>query len=490
MQTFKQNALIVSAALLIASCRPTAAPNTPPPNILFIAVDDLNDWVGALNGHPNTLTPNIDRLAASGTLFLNAYTQAPLCGPSRASLMSGLRPSTTGLYGQTDDSDLRNAHPLLQTATFLPEFFGKRGYKTMGIGKLFHQHAPEGVFEVSGGREPGFGPKPPERRYWDRPETSTDWGPFPESDPEMPDYRSADWAVERLRETHDRPFFLGVGFLRPHVPWHVPKQWFDKHPLEKTEVPPYLKGDMDDIPEIGHRVAEVWNMPTTEWAIEQGYWPAIVQAYLASVTFVDAQVGRVLDALEQSGYADNTIIVLFSDHGYHIGEKNRFAKHSLWERATHVPLVFSGKDIRQGQRVASAVELIDIYPTLAALAGFEPEESNEGRSLAPLLSDPNANWPYAAVTTYGRNNHAVVKDNLRYIRYEDGSEEFYDHRTDPNEWHNLAAAATPVPDQRAAMDSMATFLPTINAPWSKLSNIDVYPYFKEQRERSVRGETP
>lgn len=450
------------------------------PNVLFVAIDDLNDWVGAFDGHPDTRTPNIDRLAESGVAFLNAHVQAPLCGPSRASLMSGLRPSTTGIYGQIEDDVLRDSHPLLDSTLFLPEYFGRRGYKTMGIGKLFHRHAPEGVFEESGGRVPGFGPKPEERLHWDAEYTSTDWGPYPDQDVDMPDYQSATWAIERLNQVHDRPFFLAVGFLRPHVPWHVPPSWFELHPEERLRMPPYLPDDKEDIPNIAVRVTEVPMMPTTEWALENEQWAAIVQAYLASVSFVDAQVGRILDALERSPYADNTIVVLFSDHGYHIGEKNRFAKHSLWERATRVPLVITGPAVPQSRTVAAPVELLDIYPTLVDLAALPENDMNEGRSLAPLIENPGVDWPHAAITTYGRRNHGVAVEGFRYIRYEDGSEEFYDHKTDPNEWYNLAGDE----NRRPKMDEMAGYLPEVDAPWSEQSQIDVFEYFREQRQRS------
>jgi arylsulfatase A-like enzyme len=458
-----------------------ASTGEPPPNVLFIAIDDLNDWVGVLDGHPQALTPHIDGLAASGVVFLNAHTQAPLCGPSRASLMSGLRPSTTGIYGQIEDEDLRSAHRYMDSTAFLPEYFAGHGYKTMGIGKLFHRHAPEGVFEESGGRYPGFGPSPEERFHWDQPETSTDWGAFPQADSMMPDHQSASWTIERLQQEHERPFFLAVGFLRPHVPWYVPQSWFDLHPINSITLPPYLPEDMDDVPETGRKMAAVPQMPTTEWAIENEQWPAIVQAYLASVSFVDAQVGRVLDALDKSRYADNTIVVLFSDHGYHIGEKNRFAKHSLWERATRVPLVFSGPGIPRGQATSAPTELLDIYPTLVDLAGLPKNAFNEGLSLVPLLEDPDSRWPYGAVTTYGRENHSVAVKGARYIRYEDGSEELYDHRSDPDEWYNIADD----PTRQMLKNGLSRLLPKAKAPWAEASQIDVYEYFREQKARSL-----
>ena len=451
------------------------------PNVLFLAVDDLNDWIGCLDGHPNTLTPNMDRLAKRGTLFTNAHCQAPICGPSRASLMTGLLPSTTGIYGQINDRNLRKASDATRDAPFLFEYFRDQGYHTMAIGKLFHSHVPEGTVDESGGRARGFGPKPPKRLKWDATKTSTDWGPFPERDDQMPDYQSAQWSAERLRRDYDRPFFLAAGFLRPHVPWHVPQRWFDLHPPETLTTPPYLASDYDDLPEIAIRLAEVPMMPTTKWAVESKEWKNIVQAYLACVSFVDHQVGEVLKALDESPHAGNTVVVLWSDHGYHLGEKNRFAKHSLWERATRAPLMFAGPGLAKGQVCGKPVGMIDLYPTLADLCGLPANPRNEGHSLRPLLDDPGSPWPYAAITTYGRNNHAVRTEHHRYISYEDGSEELYDHRQDGNEWHNLAGEA----EQRATIARLRKHLPAVNAPWSPAAPYDYNPYLTS----AFRGES-
>jgi len=449
------------------------------PNILFIAIDDLNDWIGCLGGHPAALTPNIDRLAKRGVLFSNAHCQAPICGPSRASLMSGLRPSTTGIYGQIKDDDIKRASCAAEQCTFLPEYLSEHGYKTMGIGKLFHNHAPRGVLDVSGGRRGGFGPKPPERWHWDHDGTNTDWGPFPDRDEEMPDYRSAKWATERLSEKHDAPFFLGVGFVRPHVPWHVPKKWFDMFHPKGLPLPPYLRDDYADLPEIAIKLAEMTMMPTAEWAKNNNEWHNIVQAYLACVAFVDHYVGQVLDALEQSRYAENTIVVVWSDHGYHLGEKNRFTKHSLWERATRAPLIIAGPSIEGDKVCRKPVGMIDVYPTLLHLCGLPANPQNEGHSLAPLLANPDADWPHAALTTYGRGNHAVRTERYRYIVYEDGSEELYDHQDDNDEWHNRAAD----PDYTALKAKLKQHLPRTNAPWSLESHLDVNDYFLGQQRR-------
>ena len=452
-----------------------------PPNVLFLAVDDLNCWLGCMKGHPQTRTPNIDRLAARGVVFHNAHCQAPICGPSRASLMSGFLPSTTGIYGQISDRDLRAAAPETGSTPFLPEWFAANGFHTMGVGKLFHQHAPEGAFAESGGREAGFGPRPENRMKWDRERTSTDWGPFPETDEEMPDFRTAQWAVERLEREHDTPFFLAAGFLRPHVPWHVPKKWFDLFPPDELEMPPYQPGDQDDVPSISRALHALPMMPTTDWAIESDEWKYIVQAYLACVAFVDAQVGTVLGALESSPYADNTIVVLWGDHGYHIGEKNRFGKHSVWEEATRTPLIVAGPGVAVGN-TRKPVGLIDLYPTLLDLCGLPANAANEGHSLRALLENPDfAGWPHVALTTYGRNNHGIRDERYRYIRYEDGSEEFYDHEDDAQEWNNIVAGAT----HEEIKQRLAAHLPEVNVPWSEKSAYDWNDYLTTHRERNL-----
>ena len=479
---FMKKISFASAGFLTLACnRSGEKKNSQKPNVLFIAVDDLNDWIGCMGGHPNTKTPNIDKLASRGTLFMNAHCQAPICGPSRASLMTGLRPSTTGIYGQINDEKIRASNAETQRCTYLPEYLRQQGYKTMAIGKLFHHHVPKGTVDISGGRVSGFGPKPDRRFHWDREKTSTDWGPFPENDRDMPDYQSAQWAVQRLQEKHEKPFFLGVGFLRPHVPWYVPQKWFDLHPLEGIQTPPYLPEDYDDLPEIAIRLAEVPMMPTTEWAIKNKQWKRIVQAYLACVSFVDFYVGEVLNALANSPYADNTIIVFWGDHGYHIGEKNRFAKHSIWERATRAPMIFVQPQNNKKQKCTKPVEMLDLYPTLLDLCGLPPNPQNQGFSLKPLLDDPKAEWPHAAVTTYGRNNHAVRTEFYRYIRYENGAEELYDHRNDENEWYNLADK----PEMKPVIEQLKKYLPEKNVPWAQTSRYDYNSYLTEQRKREL-----
>ena len=452
------------------------------PNVLMIAIDDLNDWIGCMGGHPQARTPNIDRLAAAGTLFTNAHCQAPICGPSRASLMTGLRPSTTGFYLQIGLDGIRSSGGEARSGGLLHDNFERHGYRSMGTGKIFHDGNGDDAFDEYGVPK-SMGPKPKRRFNYDPAwfedrtgGTQTDWAAYPDKDSMMPDHQSATWAAERLGRESEEPFFLAVGFCRPHVPFYAPQKWFDMHPLEGIETPPYDPADLDDVPAIGRRVAEAPMMPTTEWAIESGEWPEIVQAYLACTTFVDHQVGRVLTALENGPHAGNTIVVLWTDHGYHLGEKNRFAKQAIWEEATHVNLMIAGPGLPAGGRCDAPVELLDVYPTLTSLAGLPANPRNEGDDLTPLLRDPSAAWPHAAVTTYGPGNHAVRTRDFRYIRYEDGSEELYDRRVDPLERTNLAGEL----EHAATKTRLAKFLPESEAPLAEASKSNFNEYFRER----------
>lgn len=460
-----------------------------PPNVLFLAVDDLNNLIGSLGGKYGAKTPNLDRLAARGVLFSNAHCQAPLCGPSRTSIMTGLRPSTTGIYGMIPDDGIRSDNSATKGITFLPEYFRDNGYHTMGIGKLFHDHAPTGVFDESGGRVKGFGPVPAERFVWDGygtsdrdnyGKTSTDWGAYPAVDSLMPDHQSVNWANERLAREYDRPFFLGVGFLRVHVPLYVPQKWFDLYPLDSIETLPYRADDLNDVPPVALKINDLPMMPTTDWAIESGEWPKIIQAYLACISFVDYEIGRLLSALEKSEHADNTVIVLWSDHGYRLGEKSTFAKHALWDVATRAPLLFSAPELPTGKIVDEPVEMLDIYPTLLDLCGLPAYDRNEGKSLVPLMESTDTTATFVAITTFGKDNHAVRSDNFRYIRYEDGEEELYDHREDPNEFTNQADN----PAYREEIARLQTFLPENNANWDTKSSYSFQPYFVEQKART------
>ncbi|MFT6856130.1 MAG: iduronate 2-sulfatase [Cyclobacteriaceae bacterium] len=448
------------------------------PNVLLIMVDDLNDWTGYLGGHAQTLTPNIDSLARSGIAFANAHANSPLCGPSRSSMLTGLRPSTSGIYFHIQDSSLvRQVKSGELKATLLPEHFQNHGYKTMAVGKIFHLGDKAGVFERYGG-QCNFGPKPENRFEYDPkwfnkpPGTSTDWGAFPAYDSLTYDEKIADWSIDRLQENHTSPFFLATGFMRPHVPWYVPQEWLNKFLLDSIQTPSYLSQDWEDIPEMGRLITEWPAMPEMDWMLQENRWKEATRAYLASVHFVDYQVGRVLQQLSKSQYADNTIVLLVSDHGYHLGEKGLFQKGTLWERSSHIPMIWSGKGISKGvtQELAS---LLDIYPTLSDLCGFERPDYLEGVSLTRILNGKEESIDNHVVTTYGRKNHSVFYQNWHYIKYNDGSEELYDLKEDRNEWNNLILSSRGS-DVKA---ELADFLPRTNAAKSADCYLSAIPYF-------------
>ena len=421
-------------------------------NVLLISVDDLNDWVGCMGGHPQAKTPAIDSLAKRGTLFANAHCQSPVCNPSRASLLTGRYPHSTGIYFLSPGYQ---AAPVLKGVKTLPERFADDGYAVMGVGKIFHSRGNQVFNKVGeyGGSMGGFGPRPKKKISQPHGHPLWDWGAFPDSDKQMPDYNVANWAIERLEKDYDKPFFLAVGFWRPHVPMFAPKKWFDLHPRDQIKLPAIIKNDNGDISRYAWDLTNLKHVsPTHKWVKEAKQWEHAVQSYLASTSFVDHQLGRVLAALEKSSHRDNTVIVLFADHGFHLGEKERWAKRTLWEDGTRVPLIVVDPARKGGQVSTRPAELIDIFPTLLALNGLKPDPTQEGQSLTPLLDDPNAdNWNHPAITSFGPGNHAVRSERYRYIHYNDGSEEFYDHSNDPHEWNNLIAPGKTVSAGLAAI---------------------------------------
>jgi arylsulfatase A-like enzyme len=421
------------------------------PNILFIAIDDLNDWTGFLKGNPQTKTPHMDKLASQGMLFTNAHCAAPACGPSRAAIMSGISPATSGNY--VNQASIKN-NPILNNAVLLPEFFQQNGYYTAGTGKLFH-----GAHHIREMKGRGFDEYYPSKTL-DRPSTlykfskpglpqsgvkfggrAIDWGPLhPEVGLEdMGDGKVGIWAEEKLLGGElKEPFFLGTGIFKPHMPFFAPQEYFERFPLDEIEPPEgYLEGDMIDVPKASSKQA---HHAYAHKIIAAGQWKPAIQAYLACTAMADDVVGQIVTALENSKYADNTIIVLWSDHGFQLGEKGRWAKFSLWERATRVNMLWVAPGVTQpGTTSTKPVNLLDIYPTLASLTGHEPPENQlEGNDLSILMKDPEASWDKTTVTSFGYKNYGVRSERYRYIVYEDGSEELYDHEKDKWEWTNLA----------------------------------------------------
>jgi arylsulfatase A-like enzyme len=443
------------------------------PNVLMISVDDWNDWVGVLGGHPQVLTPNVDRLAGRGVLFTDAHTAAPICNPSRAAIMTGRRPWTSGVYD--NDQVWRTAMP---DAVTLPQHFRAHGYRALGGGKVYHHGRgfndpaswDEYFFWNPGARANGwhdgysFPPDPePERPVTPMPSVSWrnfDWAPIDVPDEAMPDFKVASWAAGVLRAKQDKPFFLAAGIFRPHIPWFVPRKYFDMYPLEQVIVPPVKEDDLADLPPVAREMA-LNPHSRHDLMVSTGNWKKAVQAYLACITFSDAMVGRVLDALESGPNRDNTIVVFWSDHGYHLGEKWHWHKQALWQRATHVPFIVSAPGVTTpGARCERPVDLAHLYPTLADLAGLPAPAGVDGVSLRPLLSEPREAWDRPAISTYLHGNHSIYTGRWHYIRYHDGSEELYDRRQDPHEWVNLAGRAIWM-DER---NRLAEWIPAKQAP--------------------------
>ncbi len=440
-------------------------------NVLFISVDDLNDWIGCLGGHPDTKTPNFDRLARRGVLFTNAHCSAPLCNASRASLMTGIRPSTSGVY--QNPQPWREASALKNAVT-LPQHFMAHGYHASGSGKIYHGSYPDPPswheYYPSKTRQQPADPMPPNRPLNGIPNAGQfDWGPVDVPDAKMGDMQVVDWTIEQLNKPRKDPFFLACGLYRPHLPWYVPTKYFDLFPLNSVTLPNVKEDDLDDIPPIGRKIARPEG--DHKKVIEHNQWRKAVQGYLASIAFADAALGRLLDAFEKSPHAANTTVILWSDHGWHLGEKLHWRKFALWEEATHNVLIISSPGLtKPGSRCQRAVSLLDIYPTLLDICGLPKRSELEGVSLMPLLVNPAAQWDRPAVTTYGRNNHSVRSEKWRYIRYSDGSEELYDREKDPLEWHNLASK----PELEPVKKDLARWLPKVNAPDA--------PYDKGRRE--------
>ncbi|MDP7286354.1 MAG: sulfatase [Phycisphaerae bacterium] len=437
-------------------------------NVLFLAVDDLNDWVGCLAGHPQAKTPNIDKLAGKGVLFEQAYCAAPLCNPSRTSVMTGLHPTTTGIYG---NRTWFRDHPKFKDAETIPQYFRKHGYAAQTGGKIFHQAHGKYSDPISWDKQYSTNagtPKPlAKKRYlhgmkFPNPivQRLVDWAPIKQTDKETNDWKTANLAAKFLQRKHDKPFFLGCGIYRPHLSWYAPKKYFDMHPLDKVQLPVHKADDLDDVPTMGRRMAG----DSFNTIKKHGQWKKAVQGYLAACSFADACVGHVLDALDNSEYRDNTIVVLWGDHGYHIGEKNHFSKSALWAETSRTPLIIyvPGGSKRQ-TRCRRPVSLIDIYPTLVELCGLPDRDGLDGRSLAPLVRNPGKDWPYPALIShcpfwYGAN-HAIHSQRYHYIHYRDGGEELYDNIADPYGWKNLADD----PKYAEAKANLKKWLPKVTA---------------------------
>lgn len=504
------------------------------PNVLFIAVDDMADWVGFLDGHPDAITPNMDRLASQGIYFTNAHCVSPICGPSRAAILTGMRPETTGCY--TNQGTYIDYVP---NAVSLPRYFIDHDYYVMGAGKInhslgmvvagnWHEYGPDcGIVGTPFTNEEllteGMDPTRVISRLnctlpmngglslIDRPDMkwdTFDWGPLDIDDGDMPDGEIAQWAVEKLQQEHDKPFFLAVGFYKPHQPFFVPRKYFDIYDPEKINLPPTIAGDLDDVPQPGIDFAHAaWSAGTHKTVVKYNQWHEGVTAYLATITFADAQIGKVLHALDNSPYADNTWIILWSDHGWSLGQKEHWGKHDPWKASLKVPFIIvppknnTPEGFLKGSSCPAPVSLLDIYPTLIDICGLPGKEELEGQSLLHLVKDPESKWNEAVVASVGRGSHSVFTKQWRYIHYFDGSEELYNLREDPEEWTNLAGN----PEYKELKQNLAVHIPMDDnykqfARWGKWKAVitangdmelyDIHETFGISEHNNVAEENP
>jgi arylsulfatase A-like enzyme len=420
------------------------------PNVLFIAVDDLNHWVGYLGRNAQTATPNIDRLAKKGVRFTRSYCAAPVCNPSRAALMSGLRPWTSGVY--ENDDDWRTVIPAEKS---IVSTFRKAGYEAFGAGKIYH-----GSYDRQSEWDDYLKGVPAD------PQPTGDTGvggirfaPLDCKDEDLREWKIVQYGIDKLAEEHDKPFLLTIGLHKPHMPWNLPRKYYDKFPLDSINLPPHQENDLDDIPPAGIRMARPEG--DHKAMLESGRWKEAVQAYLAAISYADAMIGRLIDALEKSQYADNTVIVFWGDHGWHLGEKQHWRKFALWEEATRAPLIWVAPGVTTADSVCErTVDFMTIYPTLTELCGIDTPKHVEGKSIVSLLKNPKAQWNSPARTTYNFRNHAIRSEGFRYIRYANGDEELYDETADPYEWKNLASD----PNYASKKAELADHLPASDAP--------------------------
>lgn len=439
--------------LLMACCSDFSVAQTKrpeKPNVLFLISDDLNTALSGF-GHEQCKTPCLDRLASVGLKFENMHCQYPVCGASRASLMSGLYPYSNLTLGNA--GTLRGNMPDVLT---LSQMFRKKGYYAGRVSKIYHMRIP---MEIVAGTAESDDP-----HSWDEainvtapehnaPGESTIWSPKDKGtqtfegviasgdDSDHADGMAADRAIEILRKVKDKPFFLAVGFVRPHVPLVAPRKYFDLYDRDSMKAPVVPENDLDDVPKLIRN----YKRNSSTYGVTPELHKGLLEAYYASVSYMDAQVGRVLEALKENGLDKNTIVVFTSDHGYLLGHHHKFQKQHLFEEATRVPFIISVPWLegQHGNGTKKLTELVDLYPTLADLAGLEPPKNLHGQSLSGLLSDPSdSNWTKDQVFTISRNGGESIRTyDWRYTHWGFGKRgaELYDLKKDPSEFNNLAA---------------------------------------------------
>ena len=452
MKTTWTRSMLLAACLLGSLIGAEARP----PNIVMFVVDDMCDWIGPM-GHTQALTPHMDRLAAQGVTFRNAHTAGIFCAPSRTALFTGKHSSTTGCY------TTQVYHHQAPGITPLQKILQDGGYATHGAGKLFHH--PAGFVDLRGWDEFFVRDAGQKQRGWaleswtlddpalpdpypnsifnhDREPANKffmEWGKVKnENEEKMADTIRTEWACDLLRRKHEKPVFVAVGLYTPHFPNYAPEKYFDLYDPKTITLPPYKADDLEDLPPKVRRAKENRGAHHRRLVSLDAVDDAI-HGYLACISYADAMLGRVLDAIAEGPDADNTIVVVWSDHGYHHGEKLDWGKHTLWERTSNVPFLWSGPGIAKGAAVDATVSLIDVFPTLTDLSGVADSGKRDGQSLAAVLKDPaTARDRDVLLPGMQPEEYAVMNRDWRYIRYADGTEELYNVRQDPNEWNNVA----------------------------------------------------
>jgi len=433
----------------------TSSAQTAKPNIVFIAIDDMNDWAGYMGGHPQAMTPNMDELAKQGVVFTNAQTVAPGCSPSRNALLYGVEPYNSGLY-PFYDHDIHKQ--LKQKYTSLPKFLKNNGYKTYGSGKI--HHGPEyGAVEWTDYLNADRFPKTFAKDKGFSFNKKSSFRPVTNPLEQLFDHQVASYGIDVINQKHDKPYFAAIGLVKPHLPFDCPVQFYDALP-EKIEAPALLANDLDDIGREGNSMRRAGD----DNKFRAGnHWEDVRRAYLSCISWVDYNVGRIIEAVEKSPEADNTVVILWSDHGFHLGEKKSFKKFTLWEEASRVPFIIHdrrNKNSDKNRKVEQAVTLINVYKTIADMAGLKTPNYVDGFSLVAQLNDPSAPVKAPAITSWGRGNYSVRTQDWRLIKYFDGEMELYHHKQDENEWHNLAKNTK----YKAKLEELVAMLPKKEAP--------------------------
>ncbi len=463
-----RNAFIM-LGLSVSSLLLAKSKQEEPKKIVFIAVDDLNDWVGFLGGHPNAKTPNMDRLAAMGMVFENAYCAAPVSNASRTALLTGIGSPSSGVYGNAEF--LRESDRLKDIVT-LPKYFSEHGYRSMVRGKVFHHPMgpwsdPQSWDDQADCGGKNMSPKKQKGRQANGLISDTtggsvmlDWAGVDVDEKQTNDYLNCEWAAEQIMKPAEDNMFIACGVFRPHLPWYVPQKYFDRFPLEEIQDPLYNEADVLDLPARALQMTGYEKLDH-EYNILKGAGrlKEAVRAYLACISYADDCLAPLVDALENNPDKENTIVVFWGDHGWHLGEKMRYRKFSLWERSCRVPLIVVAPGITGNkERCVQPVSLLDLYPTLVELADLPTNKHNQGHSFVKQLENPKSKRSIPAITTLGQNEHSLRSSEYRYIIYRDGSEELYNHQIDPDEWVNLADN----PDYEKVIKKFKKYIPKEN----------------------------